>query len=175
MLGPGFVITKCKCKFTCHSMAPGKMPADQPSTWLHLHQSIIRGPAPCADCSWCAGPAKGEGCACPLIGQTRRKGLISLKEAERLCEGGGGIKKIALPSAVKRGIIGASSRRLFCHLASSIPRKSHLVIRRRGGKRSNQAPIQPPFSDSPCWLAGLAPLQASMLGVRSSRPSFVCI
>lgn len=66
----------------------------------------------------------------------------------------GEIRKIVLPSAVKRGIIGASGRRLFCHLAYSIPRKSHLVIRRIGGKRSNQTPIQAPFSDSPCWLAG---------------------
>lgn len=70
--------------------------------------------------------------------------------------GGGEIRKIVLPSAVKREIIGASGRRLFCHLAYSIPRKSHLVIRRKGGKRSNQTPIQAPFSDSPCWLAGLA-------------------
>lgn len=66
----------------------------------------------------------------------------------------GEIRKIVLPSAVKRGIIGASGRRLFCHLAYSIPRKSHLVIRRIGGKRSNQTPIQARFSDSPCWLAG---------------------
>jgi hypothetical protein len=70
----------------------------------------------------------------------------------------GEIRKIVLPSAVKRGIIGASGRRLFCHLAYSIPRKSHLVIRRIGGKRSNQTPIQARFSDSPCWLGWLAGL-----------------
>lgn len=107
-------------------------------------------PTPFAACSWYAGSAKGKGCSYPIEGRTRKMGLISLKKAEKLL--GGGVKKIALPSAVKRGIIGASGRRLLCHLAYSISRKSHLVIRRRGGKRSNQTPIQAPFSDSPCWL-----------------------
>lgn len=52
----------------------------------------------------------------------------------------GEIRKIVLPSAVKRRIIGASGRRLFCHLAYSIPRKSHLVIRRMGGKKEQSDP-----------------------------------
>lgn len=98
-----------------------------------------------------------EGCSQSSEGRTRKGGLISLREeAGMLWEGE--IRKIVLPSAVKRGIIGASGRRLFCHLAYSIPRKSHLVIRRIGGKRSNQTPIQARFSDSPCWLGWLAGL-----------------
>lgn len=115
-------------------------------------------PTPFSACSWCSVSAKGERekkkkAAQSSEGRTRKGGLISLREeAGMLWEGE--IRKIVLPSAVKRGIIGASGRRLFCHLAYSIPRKSHLVIRRIGEKRSNQTPIQAPFSDSPCWLAG---------------------
>lgn len=96
----------------------------------------------------------------PVKGEQGKGGLISLREeAGMLWEGE--IRKIVLPSAVKRGIIGASGGRLLCHLAYSIPRKSHLVIRRIGGKRSNQTPIQAPFSDSPCGLAGWARLVES--------------
>lgn len=54
--------------------------------------------------SWCAGYAKGEGCSHPTEGGTRKKGLISLKEAEMLLwRGRGGSKKIALPSQLKEG------------------------------------------------------------------------
>lgn len=70
--------------------------------------------------------------------------------------GVGGIKKNCSSLAVKRGIIGASGRRLLCHLAYSIPRKSRWVIRRRGGERSNQTPIQARLATAPAgWLAGL--------------------
>ena len=70
-------------------------------------------------------------------------------------EGEGGSKKNCSSLAVKRGIIGASGRRLLCHLAYSIPRKSHWVIRSRGGERSNQTPIQARLATAPAgWLAG---------------------
>lgn len=144
MLGLWCLITKCKCKFTSHSRLLAKcLPTLNPAEFGRTHYPR---PTPCA--AGVQALRREKAALTPLKGNNEDGSRFFKGDRDAMGEG---VKKIALPSAVKRGIIDASGRRLLRHLAYSIPRKSHLVIR-RGGKGSNQTPIQAPFSDSPCWL-----------------------
>lgn len=64
------------------SSLPGTTPAGA-STLLNLDRSITQGPPPYCQ-QLVHRPSKGEGCSHPTKGGTRRKGLVSSKEAEIL-------------------------------------------------------------------------------------------
>lgn len=144
--------------------APGKMPADPQPRWIWTEAS----PRP-TPCSWCAGPTKEEDCPHPTEGEQGRR-VLFLWRRQRCYRGR--CKKLLFPQQLKEGLLeqvaGAALPFSIQHT-----RKFHLVIRRRGGKRSNQTPIQAPFSDSPCWLGWSQP-NVWMHGApcfRSSSPS----